>query len=135
MNNAEETIIKDYFAAWDAHDAAAALALFKADGSYHDSATQKPLRGSAIADYARSLFAAFPDISFEMLAISQTSAGVFAVPWVLFGHHQGELMGYPASGKKAVLPGCDFIRLSDGKIASVRGFFDVQDLLAQLGLS
>ena len=80
------------------------------------------MRGSAIADYARSLFAAFPDISFEMLAISQTSAGVFAVPWVLFGHHQGELMGYPASGKKAVLPGCDFIRLSDGKIASVRGF-------------
>ena len=131
MSREEETI-KSYFSAWDAHDAAAVVALFNVGGSYHDSATQQAIRGQAIADYAQSLFTAFPDLKLEMLPISQASTGAFAVPWVLFASHQGELMGCQASGRNVVLPGCDFIVLSDGKIDSVRGFFDTQNLMAQI---
>lgn len=134
MDSVEETI-KNYFAAWDAHDPKAVLSLFNPDGSYHDSATQEALRGPAIADYAQALFTAFPDLRLEMLPISRASTGVYAAPWILFGTHQGELMGHQATGKKVVLTGCDFIRLSQGKLDSVRGFFDVKALFGQLGLA
>ena len=128
----EEETIKSYFAAWDAHVPAAIMALFNVGGSYQDSATQHALRGQAIADYARSMFAAFPDLVFEVLPISRTSIDAFAVPAVLFATHQGEIMGHQASGQKVVLPGCDFIWLSRGKIDLVRGLFDTQSLLAQI---
>ena len=59
--NSETKIIEQYFAAWDAHDTDAILATFTSDGTYSDPVGGKNLSGQAYADYAKSLFMAFPD--------------------------------------------------------------------------
>lgn len=127
-------IVIDYFGAWNAHDLNAILATFNHDGSYADPTTNGKLQGQEITNYAQMLYDAFPDLSLELISVKVASNGVIAAPWLLFGCHQGELMGSPPTGKKVVLPGCDFIIVSNARIDSVTGFFDPNDLLKQLGL-
>ncbi len=92
------------------------------------------MHGAALAGYAQSLLDAFPDLKLELVGSAEASNGAIAAPWLLFGTHRGELMGNAPTGKKAVLPGCDFLVVSNGRIDSVKGFFDPADLMAQLGL-
>lgn len=129
--NAQE-VIEAYFAAWDAHDPQAVINLYADDGTYEDPATGGPLSGAAIGDYAQGLFTAFPDLRLELISQAETSIGQVAVPWLLFGTHQGPLGEMEATGKSAVLRGCDYIVVEDGKLKTVYGIFSLQELMAQL---
>jgi len=130
----KDEIVKSYFDAWDQRDTNAIMATFAKGGTYTDPATQAPLEGQAIADYAQSLFDAFPNMSVELISQASASTGVVAAAWLIFGTHEGPLMGKPPTGKSMVLQGCDFLRVEDGLLTSVVGLWDRDDLLAQLGL-
>ena len=128
----DTAIVKAYFDAWDAHDTNAILATFTADGRYSDPVGGKDLAGQDYVDYANSLFAAFPDLKLELVANISASNGMVAAPWLLFGTHDGAMGELQATGKSIVLPGCDFIVVTDGKIKEVRGYFDPEYLMEQL---
>ncbi len=134
MSSATE-VVEQYFKAWDDHDTDAILATFNDKGTYSDPVAGAKLQGNDIAQYAQGLFDAFPDFGIELISNVPASNGAIAAPWLLFGTHDGQLMEHAPTGKKVVLPGCDFIRVSDGKIDEVQGFFDPNDLFNQLGLS
>ena len=53
--------------------------------------------------------------------------------WTLSGTNQGELLGRPATGKKAVWPAIAIFRLSGAKIAEVWVQGDSLGLMQQLG--
>ena len=125
-------IIQAYFDAWDAHDAQAVMNVYTEDGSYEDPTTGGPLTGAAIGDYAQSLFDAFPDLKLELISQAPTSIGQIAVPWLLFGTHQGPLGEMAATGKSIVLRGCDYIVVENGKLKMVYGTFSVEKLMEQL---
>ena len=80
------------------------------------------------------MFAAFPDLSFE---ITTATVGVerIIVEWVMRGTNEGSLGGaLPPTGQAIALPGVDVVVLDGDAIASVQGYFDQKTFLEQLGL-
>ena len=128
----ETDIVEKYFAAWGAHDTNAILSTFTSDGTYSDPVGGDNLSGQAYADYANSLFAAFPDLKLELISNKIASNGMVSAPWLLFGTHQGPVGELQPTGNSVVLPGCDFITVKKGKIKQVLGYFDPDCLFEQL---
>ena len=131
----ENDIVKRYFDAWDKRNTNGILATFAEGGTYCDPATAGVIAGEDIAKYAQTLFDAFPDMSVELISHSAGSHGAIAAPWLIYGTHDGVLMGNQPTGKRIVLQGCDFMKSEDGLLSAVVGLWDADDLFRQLGLS
>ena len=127
-------IARVYFDAWNRRDAAAVLATFTSDGTYSDPSGGRGLRGDALAGYMNGLWAAFPDLSFEIASAGATGPDSMAAEWIMRGTNLGSMMGLPPTGKSIQTTGADFIRTRDGKIQSVEGYFDTKSVPEQLGL-
>jgi steroid delta-isomerase-like uncharacterized protein len=127
-------IANRYFDAWNRHDPQAVLATMAADGTYTDPTTNGPLSGDAFAATMKGLFSAFPDTSFEIVSEGQPAPDLVAAQWVMRGTNHGSMNGLPPTGKSIELHGADFIRVVDGKIRSVEGYFDPGVIPRQLGL-
>lgn len=123
-----------YFEAWNRHDAAGIAGLFAEGGTYRDPASGGVLTGAAIAGYAGGLFAAFPDLAFEIVSAASAGEGVVAAQWVMRGTNTGPMAGNPPTGGKVELPGADFIQVEGDRVRSVEGYFDRRALAEQLGL-
>jgi hypothetical protein len=80
------------------------------------------------------LFASFPDLSFGIASVGMAADDLVAAQWIMRGTNRGSMMGLPPTGKAVVLHGADFIRVADGRIRSVDGYFDSRALPEQLGL-
>jgi steroid delta-isomerase-like uncharacterized protein len=57
-----------------------------------------------------------------------------AATWTYGGTNDGEIMGMPATGKRASITGAHFFRFEGDRIAETWAFADVLGLLQQLGL-
>ncbi len=122
-----------YFDAWNRHDPAAIVATFAEGGTYSDP-TVPPLAAEAMIAYTSGLFAAFPNLSFEVVSAAQTGDQSVAAQWMMHGTNTGPLAGSPPTGKAVALPGADFITVDGDKIRAVQGYFDQKAFLEQLGL-
>jgi steroid delta-isomerase-like uncharacterized protein len=127
-------LAQHYFDAWNRRDPSAVLATLAADGTYSDPMTGGPLSGAAFAGYMNGLFSAFPDVSFEVGRAGLLAPDLAAAQWIMRGTNLGSMNGLPPSGKRVELQGADFIRVADGKIRSVEGYFDSKAIPEQLGL-
>ena len=127
-------VFQQYTDAWNSHDAAAIIATFAAEGTYTDPVTPGPLTGEAIGTYAKSLWDAFPDLSFETLSPIESGDGLLSAEWLMKGTNSGSMNGLPPTGKSISLRGADFVRLEAGKIHSVHGYFDGGAVPRSLGL-
>lgn len=123
-----------YFDAWNLRDAEAVLSTFADGGTYCDPSSGGRLKGEALAGYMNGLWAAFPDLSFEITSAGETTPGLVAAQWIMRGTNSGSMMGLPPTGKAVTLSGADFIRVTNGKIETVDGYFDTRALPEQLGL-
>jgi steroid delta-isomerase-like uncharacterized protein len=122
-----------YFDAWNQRDAAAVAACFCEGGTYRDPTTGGALAGEAIAAYASALWAAFPDLTFE-LSRASCDASLVAAQWVMRGTNTGSFFALPPTGRSVEVPGADFIVVDGGAIRSVEGYFDSRAVPSQLGL-
>ena len=113
-----------YFDAWNARDAAAILASLTAEGTYEDPLTQGPISGAAIEGYVKALWAAFPDLAFEVASVAETTGGRVAAEWIMRGTNSGSFNGLPPTGIAIESRGSDFIETRDGKVSRVVGYFD-----------
>jgi predicted ester cyclase len=107
--------------------------MFFEGGTYTDPVTNGPLTGRDIGGFAEGLFASFPDLSFEITSNAEAASGV-VLEWTMRGTNTGSLRGLPPTGARIAQPGIDVIRVSGDKVLSVRGYFDRQTMLEQLGL-
>ena len=126
-------IARRYIEAWNTRSPATISAMFLEGGTYSDPVTNGPLTGPAIDAFAEGLFATFPDLSFEITSNAESSSGV-VLEWTMHGTNTGSLSGLPPTGARITQPGIDVIRVSGDKVLSVRGYFDRQTMLQQLGL-
>jgi len=126
-------VAKQYLDAWNAHDADAILKTFAADGSYCDPTTGE-ISGDAISANAKRLWSAFPDLSFEIVTITEAGADKIMVEWVMKGTNTGSFQGLPPTGRAISLPGIDVIENRAGGIKAVKGYFDTRTVPVQLGL-
>ena len=128
------SIAAAYFEAWNRRDPDGIVATFADGGTYMDPTSGGALKGAAIGHYASGLFAAFPDLTFEVVSGGPIGENMVAAQWLMRGTNTGSLLGGPPTGKTVVLPGADFITIEGGKIRSVRGYFDSKEFGKQLGL-
>jgi predicted ester cyclase len=92
------------------------------------------LTGEAIGNYAKAVWAAFPDMTLELVSVREIGPGQVAHEWLLRGTNSGPLMdGSAATGRTLTLPGNDVIAVEGGKIHSVEVSYDRQAVDAQLG--
>jgi steroid delta-isomerase-like uncharacterized protein len=123
-----------YFDAWNRHDADAIVATFAETGTYADPVTPGGLTGAAIGAYARGLWDAFPDLSFDIISVTENASGLVSAEWMMKGTNTGPFNGLPPTAAVVALPGADFFRVTAGKIHSVQGYFDTGALPRALGL-
>jgi len=123
-----------YFDAWNQRDADAVLATLSADGTYCDPVSGGRLQGEALRGYMQGLWAAFPDLSFEIASKGLAGENLVAAQWIMRGTNTGSMMALPPTGKSVTVSGADFIRVAGGKIKTVDGYFDSRAVPEQLGL-
>jgi predicted ester cyclase/heme-degrading monooxygenase HmoA len=123
-----------YVAAWNARNATRLAESFRPGGTYEDPNTGGPIEAGPLGHYAGSLWAAFPDLTFEELGYGETAPGEIVFRWVMRGTNRGSLRGLPPTGATIALPGADFITACDDGLQRVEGFFDGATLMRQLGV-
>lgn len=123
-----------YFDGWNARDADAILATLGEGGTYEDPKTGGPITGPRLKGYVETLWAAFPDLSFEIASKAETGPDSLAAEWIMRGTNRGSMAGLPPTGKAVELRGADFMKFGDGTIQAVTGYFDGGAIPAQLGL-
>jgi steroid delta-isomerase-like uncharacterized protein len=126
-------VAQEYLDAWNARDGSRVLASFVAGGTYSDP-TAGTLNGPHIAGYVAALCVAFPDLQFEIESAGATDDDTVIARWIMRGTHRGPLAGRPPTGREIAVPGIDVITVSNGKVQSVRGYFDQKLFFEQLGL-
>lgn len=126
-------IAQKYFDAWNAHDADAIVKTFADNGIYRDPTTGE-ISGDAIGVNAKRLWDTFPDLSFEIVSITEAGPGRVVAEWIMKGTHAGAFQGLPATGRKISLPGADVIEIGTNGIEAVKGYFDTRVIPVQLGL-
>jgi steroid delta-isomerase-like uncharacterized protein len=128
-----------YIAAWNDCDTTAMAELVTADVVWADPALPESARGVAqVQDFMRTSFRSFPDLHFgephpRTLAISGDVA-VWA--WYMEGTHRGAIdpPGFAPTGRRMRIDGLDRWTMRDGRIASYRAYYDLNDLARQLGI-
>lgn len=122
------------FAAWNAGDADALLALFVPDATYEDPTTGAPIAATGLTAVVAALRNGFPDLAFEPGA-GMVRGSRHAVEWVLRGHNLGPYHAdVAATGRAIALAGVAVFELEPAGIRSLRLHYDRSRLAEQLGL-
>jgi steroid delta-isomerase-like uncharacterized protein len=126
-------------AAWNAHDADRAAAIFSNDVLWIDTGSPQPMKGKdAIRQYLQGWFSAFPDIKLTVKNRVVTEDQV-AAELEFVGTNSGNLQlapgaTIPATGKTIHGRGTYFVRFRDGKPVEVHSYPDLAGMMMQLGL-
>jgi predicted ester cyclase len=75
---------------------------------------------------------AFSDAIEENIAVAG-EGDVLAVLYNLHSNHTGEYIGIPPTGKSVIIPGIEFLRFEDGKIAEHWGIYDFFSTAEEIG--
>jgi steroid delta-isomerase-like uncharacterized protein len=126
--------VQPYFDAWNRHEADALVASLTPDGVYADPIVPQGVSGPALVGYVHGLWAAFPDLHFELASTSVLDENQVAAQWIMFGTNTGPFNGLPPTGKSVKVLGADFIAVADGQVKHVQGYFDSGEVPRQLGL-
>jgi steroid delta-isomerase-like uncharacterized protein len=122
----------------NAHDLDAYAALHADDCELIDTATGETFHGTEGArQNMEGWFTPFPDANVE--TVNLIEGGDWAVIEAIGrGTHTGPLAGpggeIPPTGKSLALPFCSVVRIADGKIVASRDYYNVAEVMQQLGL-
>jgi steroid delta-isomerase-like uncharacterized protein len=88
-----------------------------------------------LIDYFRSLWAAFPDFSFELLDLVEDAHSA-AARWRITGTFAGPgtFQGFAPNGARIDLQGVDLVTLRDGRIVRNEAYTDGMTIARQLGM-
>jgi predicted ester cyclase len=81
---------------------------------------------------ALGFYGAFPDLRHTIEDVVADDKQV-AVRFRITGTHLGEFMGHPATTKPIDVVATVLLRVHNGKVTSLKGVFDLQGLLQQIG--
>jgi steroid delta-isomerase-like uncharacterized protein len=130
-----ERLLRDYFAALSAHDRDAPARMYAPDARVEIHGTLPETGRDGIVTFFRELFAAMPDVTFEVLSVTVQddravvhwhARGTFAGP--------GTFQGLEPTGARIDLRGADVFVLRDGQVVRNDAYSDGVGLARQLGL-
>ncbi|MGD9507878.1 MAG: ester cyclase [Geminicoccaceae bacterium] len=129
-------VVRDYLAAWNAHDAARAAAFMDEHVTYLDVTVGEPQRGrDAARDNIIQVFmTAAPDLVWTMKNEPVADDDTVAFEWTFKGTNTGAWgPETPATGKPFSFDGVTLIRLDEDKIVYQGDYYDALGLQKQLG--
>jgi steroid delta-isomerase-like uncharacterized protein len=117
---------------WENGNVDAIDALFTEDSILHDPT--EDVRGpEAFKTYNERYLAAFPDLQYEIQdMIAEDDKVVFRAR--MRGTHEGEFMGFEATGERFDAEGIIIARIEDGMIAERWASYDALGMMRQLGI-
>ena len=130
-----------YLAAWGQRDLAVALDVIAEKVDWRDPSLPEPIMDHEGAGaFFTATWSGFPDIQFHAVGEPLVDAANrrVAQTWQMVGTHTGEGFppGVPPSGRSFDVTGTDVWEVDDdGRAVSVRAYWNVATLLAQLGLA
>ena len=136
METMNRAFFDAYLDAWNAHDAAAVARHMADDAVYEDVALVRVLHGpSEIASFVEEATRSSSDFRFEV--VSLFAAGTdYANEWVMVGTNDREAGGVPPTGRTFRVRGASIGKLAaNGLIAENRDYYNLAELLTQLGIS
>ena len=128
-----------YVAAWNGCDTDSMAELLTEDIVWVDPALPEPARGiPAVQEFMRTSFQIFPDLRFSEPDPPHltTEGNLISWAWTMEGTFRGPIdpPGFAPTGKRMKIDGVDLWRMRDGKIDDYRAFYDMNELVRQLGI-
>ena len=108
--------------------------IFAADAVIHDCSAPEDIVGlEALKAYYQETHTGFPDFTIQIDEVfpAQNRIVVF---WTIHGTHTGDLRGMPPTGSAVSFSGVAIDRLEGGLIVEEWVYFNMLDLLQQLGM-
>ena len=128
-----EERVREYFAGWNAHDAAKITPLFADSGTYEDPISRMAVRSFDLATVLWSIETVLPDFVFDISSISATDQHA-TVEWILRGTNSKPLKaGIDPTGKATTLRGVEIFEGASG-FTRVQRYFDQKTLYEQIGM-
>jgi steroid delta-isomerase-like uncharacterized protein len=129
-----EALVKGYIEAIASRDLDRVWSFYDDDIVYEDVAVAQIYRGIEETKrfYEKSMSAL--DVTWFVDTVYATDEG-FGISWRMEGTHVSDLPGMPATGKSFSVPGASIARVRGGRIVHNRDFWNLLDLLKQLGLA
>lgn len=135
-NNTAAAFHDRYIEGWNAHDPQMVMEQFAEGGTYVDPLLDTPITGEEIGDFVRLTADRFPDFRFEQRRVLDVPTDDIRIEeWTMHGTHEGMREGLPPTGNTISLEGASVVELSEAGIVSIRGYYDQNQLMEQLGLT
>ena len=115
------------------HNLALAEELIDKNWVYHAADGQDVVGREGFMEFHNMLFAAFPDMNFEIEDMVAEGDKV-VVHFTVSGTHENDFLGVPPTGKQMRVKGIAIHRLSGGKEVEVWDVVDHYSMMQQLGI-
>jgi len=126
--------VTDVLQYWNTRDIPGVLSFYDESITWRNVAMEEIYQGKeAVGAYLAKLFAAFPDLNFEVTHKIARGHNV-AEQWFIRGTHRGTFMGIPPTHRRVEIPGMSMVEMRDGKFISDHFYFDSGIVLRQMGL-
>ncbi len=132
-----ELAIARYNDAWNAHDVETIVSMHAPDMVFANHTAGESARGEEVRAHIASIFATWPDISFETTRL-YVRDGIVAQEWIARATHshtmrRGELVAEP-TGSRVEWDGADVIPFENGLVKRKDVYSDSVSILRQVGL-
>jgi steroid delta-isomerase-like uncharacterized protein len=126
--------VTDVLRYWNQQDVEGVLAYYDERITWLNMAMEETYHGKGeVRIFLRKLFAAFPDLNFEVTYKIARGHNV-AEQWFIRGTHLGTFMGIPATGRHVEIPGMSMAELRDARFVSDHFYFDALGVLRDMAL-
>jgi steroid delta-isomerase-like uncharacterized protein len=128
-----ERLIRDYYAAFNAGDETAFLALLTEDVVHDINQGGREIGKPAFAAFWARMSRCYKETIADIVVLTEPSGERAAAEFVVHGEYLEADEGLPpAHGQKYVLPAGAFFTIRDGKVARISNYYNLPDWLAQV---
>jgi len=127
-------LVQAYYAAFNAGDRAAMLALLTDDVAHDLNQGARETGRDAFVAFMRRMDASYRERLEDIVVMAGADGRRAAAEYVVHGEYLADDVGLPpARGQRYVLPGGAFFEIRDGRIARVTNYYNLEDWIAQVG--
>jgi steroid delta-isomerase-like uncharacterized protein len=128
-----ETLIRDYYAAFNAGDESAFMALLTEDVAHDINQGDRETGKAAFAAFWARMSLCYKETITDIVVLTEPDGGRAAAEFVVHGEYLAADEGLPpAHGQKYVLPAGAFFTIRDGKVARISNYYNLPDWLKQV---
>ena len=126
-------LVQAYYAAFNAGDRAAMLALLREDVVHDLNQGARETGREAFVAFMQRMDASYRERLADIVVMATPDGNRAAAEYVVHGEYLADDAGLPpARGQRYVLPGGAFFDIRDGRIARVSNYYNLEDWIAQV---